>query len=297
MTANIHAVVVRWRGGDEVRACLASLEAHGGPHLSRVVLVDSGSGDGGADELAEAFPAVKVVSLKQNLGFAHAANRGAAEGGEPLLLMLNPDTEVLPGSLEELVQGLADDPQVAAAVPLLEGRGGVLQHRWQLRRLPTVLRLASGRSGAPAFATPPDQPAAVAQPAAAAWLVRRAVWDALGGFDESFAPAWWEDVDFCARLENLSGQGSVPATGGFVVRPSARILHHGGSSVASLGDEAFFTAYYRNLLSYAARHHARELGLIRASLKLRVLANPTRRRAYSAATTGAGVRRRRAVQR
>lgn len=289
MTADTLAVVVRWRGDDEVRACLASLLAHGGPRLAGTVLVDSGSGDGGADRLAAEFPTVRVVALRENLGFAHAANRGATEGGAERLLLLNPDTELLPGSLDELADALDRRPAVAGSVPLLEGADGATQHRWQLRRLPTALRLATGRSGAPAFNAPPTQPHAVQQPAAAAWLVRRSVWDALGGFDATFAPAWWEDVDFCARLEERRGTDSFPASEGFIVRPSARILHHGGSSVASLGDEAFLTAYYRNLVRFIARHHPQHaaaiLTCLRATLRVRAIAQPRRSDAYRATLT------------
>lgn len=294
MTADILAVVVRWRGGDEVRACLASLETYGGPRLSRVALVDSGSGDGGAESLAVEFPAIQVVAIEKNLGFAHAANRGAVEGEEALLLLLNPDTEVLPGALDALAAGLDDEPEISGTVPLLEGIDGRSQHRWQLRRLPTILRLATGRSGAPAFATPPTRPQPVAQPAAAAWLVRRTVWDALGGFDETYAPAWWEDVDFCSRLEELRGTASFPSTKNFVVRPAARVLHHGGSSVASLGDEAFFTAYYGNLVRYVEHHHRSAapaiLAALRLNLRIRALAQPTRRSAYLAALNAVSTR-------
>ncbi len=287
MTADTLAVVVRWRGGDEVRACLASILAHGGQRLAGIVLVDSGSGDGGAERLAAEFPAVRVVALEKNLGFAHAANRGTAASGEERLLLLNPDTELLPGSLDALSEGLDRRPATAGTVPLLEGADGASQHRWQLRRLPSAFRLATGRSGAPAFAATPTAEQPVAQPAAAAWLVRRSVWQALGGFDEVFAPAWWEDVDFCARLEERRAAGSFPATEGFVVQPAARILHHGGSSVASLGDEAFLTAYHRNLALYIARHHPLRapaiLTCLRLTLRIRALAQPSRRYAYRAA--------------
>jgi len=284
MTADTLAVVVRWRGGDEVRACLGSLLAQGGPRLAGVVLVDSGSGDGGAERLAGEFPTIRVLALDENLGFAHAANRGTAEGGEDLVFLLNPDTELQPGSLDELAGELDRRPAIAGTVPLLEGTDGASQYRWQLRRLPSSLHLATGRSGAPAFHSPPTKPQPVAQPAAAAWLVRRSVWRALGGFDEDFAPAWWEDVDFCARLEERRGTGSFPATEGFVVQPSARILHHGGSSVASLGDEAFLTAFYRNLALYITRHHQQHattiLTCLRLTLKIRALAQLGRRKAY-----------------
>ena len=270
MTGSIHAVVVRWRGGDEVRRCLSSLLANAGPHLARVVLVDSGSGDGGAERLASDFPEIEVMALAENRGFAYAADRGAGEGPEPLLLLLNPDIEVEAGAVDLLFDQLEKRPRATGVVPLLEGFDGASQHQWQLRRFPGTMRLAFGLSGAPAFLSPPENPVGVPQPAAAAWLVRRNVWEALGGLDPTFEPAWWEDVDFCARLHDRLGEPGFPADEGFVVEPAARLRHGGGSSVAALGREAFFTAYYTNLLRYTARHHPGRLGIIRKALRLTI---------------------------
>jgi GT2 family glycosyltransferase len=286
MTGEIRAVVVRWRGGDEIRRCLGSLLANAGPRLARVVLVDSGSGDGGAEQLASDFPTVEVVALADNRGFAFAADRGAGEGAEPLLLLLNPDIEVEAGAVDSLVNLLDERPRSAGVVPLLEGLDGASQHQWQLRHLPGAARLALGLSGAPAFSSPPATPITVPQPAAAAWLVRRTVWEALGGFDPTFEPAWWEDVDFCARLRDRLGEPGFPADEGFVVEPAARLRHGGGSSVAALGREAFLIAYYTNLLRYTARHHPGRLGPIRRGLRLgisiRMLLRPAQRQALRA---------------
>ena len=283
----VHAVIVRWRGGDEVSRCLRSLLDFGGPRLERIVMVDSGSGDGGAKRLAAEFPDVSVIALAENHGFAHAADRGATEGEAPLLLVLNPDIEITPGALEALVSLLDERPQVAGAVPLLEDIDGGSQHRWQLRDLPTVSRLACGLPGAPAFSAPPTRPVEVAQPAAAAWLVRRSVWETLGGLDPTFAPAWWEDVDFCARLRARLGGAEFPYDEGFVVQTAAHLRHAGGSSVAALGDAAFLTAYYRNLLRYTARHHPGRFRFVRRGLRFslatRALLRPSRRPAYKAA--------------
>ena len=287
MKSQVDAVIVRWRGGDEVRHCLGTLLANGGPRLRSVVLVDSGSGDGEAERLAAEFPDVQVVALEHNRGFAYAADRGAGESSEPLLLLLNPDTEVLEGAVESLASVVDSRPGVAGAVPLLEGFDGASQHRWQLKRLPGAARLALGLSGAPAFSSPPRAPATVPQPAAAAWLIRRDVWEALGGLDPTFEPAWWEDVDFCVRLDEGLEDPGFPANEGFVVEPSARLLHRGGSSIAELGRGAFFAAYYTNLLHYTARHHPGRLGLGRKCLRLvlrgRMLLQPDQRDAYRAA--------------
>jgi len=264
---NVAAVVVRWRGGDEIDRCLRSLLAQIGEYLSRIVLVDSGSGDGGADRLATAFPGIEVVALAENRSFAHAANVGAAMISEDLLFLLNPDTELEEDTVASLARALEDRPRTAGAVPLLVNPDGSGQHLWQLRRLPTIARLATGRPGAPAFSKQPIATAGVAQPAAAAWLVRRDVWSALGGLDESYAPAWWEDVDFCARLASRLGEPGFPADVGFVVVPEARVRHQGGSSLQDLDDAVFLTTYSANLVRFAALHHPDRLALIRAGLR------------------------------
>ncbi len=273
---DVAAVVVRWRGGDEVARCLAALLAHGGARLGEVVLVDSGSGDGGGEALAARFPDVRLLALTENRGFAAAASAGVAASRGALVLLLNPDTELTAGALNTLAGFLDTHNDAAGAVPLLEGLDGASQHRWQLRRLPSPFRLALGLPGAPAFSRPPTRPTPVEQPAAAAWLVRRQAWDALGGFDAAFAPAWWEDVDFCARLAARGG--------GFWVVPAARVRHAGGSSVASLSDADFLAAYYRNLLRYAERYHPRWSGAIRRGMELttrvRAALRPGRRAAY-----------------
>ena len=277
------AVIVRWRGGAEVGRCVRSLLAHGGPLLDRIVLVDSGSGDRGAERLAAELPQIEVVALPVNRSFAWAASQGVDRTTGAAILLLNPDTVVLPGAVDVLVSELARRPDAAGTVPILTGSDDEPQTSWQLRRLPSPLRLAVGLAGAPQFpAGPPGLPVAAEQPAAAAWLVRRSVWNSLGGLDPAFAPAWWEDVDFCARLRR-----STTVTGGFWVAPQARIIHAGGSSLASLGDAAFLAAYYRNLLRYAERHHPERIGMIRTGLRLslglRAAARPARRAAYRAA--------------
>ena len=180
----LSAVVVRWRGGDEVDSCLQSLLDHGGPDLDGIVLVDSGSADGGAERLAEKFPSMNVAALEENRSFAVAVAQGAARCVDRDLFILNPDTQVTPGAIPSLVAHLRAHPDSAGVVPLLVDPDGPTQHLWQLRRLPTAGRLALGLPGPSQFpVSPPNQPVSVEQPAASAWLVQRPVWDALGGLD------------------------------------------------------------------------------------------------------------------
>ncbi len=287
----ISAIVVRWRGGDEVEECLQSLLDHGDAELAGIVLVDSGSADGGAERLATRFPSMTIVALAENRSFASAVAEGAARCADRDLLILNPDTQITPGAVTNLVTHLRAHPEIAGTVPILVDQDGSTQHLWQLRRLPTVGRLALGLPGPSQFpVSPPAQPTSVEQPAASAWLVRRPVWDALEGLDLQFAPAWWEDVDFCARLAKTVKSDGFPATTGFQVVPDAQVIHIGASSLANLSAGRFLTIYYRNLLRYSERHHPAQLGLIRVGLRLslraRALFRRADRRAYLEALRG-----------
>jgi GT2 family glycosyltransferase len=282
-TEGVTAVVVRWRGGDEVARCLASLEEHGGRHLEAITLVDSGSQDGGAERLAAAFPGVRLLALDSNISFAWAANQGVAAVETPLVLLLNPDTEVVAGALDRLLEFLRCRPRAAGAVPLLSNPDGSSQQRWQLRRMPSAPRLALGLAGAPLPLGRPPAPLPVPQPAAAAWLIRTEVWRQLGGLDPDFAPAWWEDVDFCGRLARGLQEPSFPADTGFWLVPEAQILHLGGSSRERLDEARFLAIYYANLGRYARRRWPRlgpAIGRCAVlSLALRGLLQPRRRAA------------------
>src|SRR5262249_10592861 len=155
-----------------------------------------------------------------------------------LLLVLNPDAAPEPGALDRLLEGFAAHPEAAGLAPCLVGPGGEPQAAWQLRRLPTAwdcvrqaLPLPANRRGPhgpPALdpgagrpravgpraldpgaldlsapdtrGAPPAAGSVVEQPAAAALALRRTALAAVGGFDERFYPAWFEDVDLARRL-------------------------------------------------------------------------------------------------
>ncbi len=90
-----------------------------------------------------------------------------------------------------------------------------------------------------------DEPADVEQPAAACLMVRASLFDALGGLDERFSPAWFEDVDFCRRIH----------AAGFRIRyePRATFVHHGGVAMRALGLGPFSRIWYGNLARYVRK--------------------------------------------
>ena len=89
-------------------------------------------------------------------------------------------------------------------------------------------------------------PRVVEQPAGAFLMVRRQVWEELGGFDESFFPLWFEDVDFCRRIRDRGWS--------LYYVPEAVAKHTGGHSILSLTLEMRRIYWYRSLLRYSAKH-------------------------------------------
>jgi GT2 family glycosyltransferase len=86
----------------------------------------------------------------------------------------------------------------------------------------------------------------VEQPAGAFLMIRRAVWEELGGFDERFYPLWFEDVDFCRRAVDRGSR--------WYYEPQAVAAHLGAHSIAKITVEMRRDYWYRSLIRYAARH-------------------------------------------
>jgi GT2 family glycosyltransferase len=265
------AVIVNWNSGTFVQRCVRSvLEAN--PNIE-VVVVDNASTDASFEALGEFRDRIDLVWNSVNRGFAAAVNQGFSQTSTPFVLILNPDTWVPAGSVALLESFLLEHPRAGAV-------GGYINDRYLPRRLPTVARLVSENLGlirnefADAGGGPVVQ---VEQPAAAALMVRRDAFDAVGGFDEGFFPAWYEDVDFCARLK----------TAGWPIyfARAAEFKHEGGYSAQALGATAFAEAYYGNQLRYAKKHfNAAGQLIVRASIALgmiiRSVARPANARAY-----------------
>ena len=248
---DVGVVIVSWFSASHVGNAVRSV-----PAGVRVVVVDNASTDGSADA-AEGAGAL-VIRNRENAGFGPACNQGAALAGGRAVLFLNPDAALVDGPLclARLLGELDADPSVAAAAPALSGDG---QEEFQLRRLPTVGSFAREAflvnrlwRGNPWFRRERyldrtrSEGFDVEQPAAAALLVRRDLFEAMGGFDGAFVPAWFEDVDLCARIRES----------GHRIRyvPSARATHVGGTTMKSLAYRDYLPLYTRNACRYLERH-------------------------------------------
>lgn len=305
---SIAAVLVSWRDADNLEEAVRSLAACR-DQSSRldlnIVLVAVGNGKESLREerIRALWPGAVVLVNSENRGLGPAANQGAAAAKEAdVLLFLNPDTRGDGDPFAAIAQGLEEHPEAAALAPRLldaapgeppAGRrplappGNEDQFTFQLRRLPRFasdvrelllgehLRPDGARRRAARYADEDrERPFPVEQAAAAALAVRRSAFLSVGGFDESFVPAWFEDVDLCARL---AAEGSI------LYWPAARFRHAGGVSSARLGYERFLPILYRNALRYRRKHYSRPAraayrALLVGGMMLRLAALPLRRR-------------------
>jgi GT2 family glycosyltransferase len=158
---------------------------------------------------------VRLVISAANLGFGGGCNRGAAEAYGELLVFLNDDIEVLPGWLETLVETADRHADAGAVGSLILFPDGVIQEAGAIAwRDGSTLCVGRGES---LETNSYDFVRAVNYCSACSLLVRRQPWDALGGFDPRYFPAYYEDVDLCFGL----------ARAGFrtLFQPRSRAIH------------------------------------------------------------------------
>lgn len=249
--ARTAAVIVTYNSGEVVEACVAALRLHA-PE-ARVLVVDNASAD---DSVVRARAAgAQVLANQENRGFAGAVNQGFRATDTKLVLVMNPDVR-LAGPLEPL-EAAALKHGVAGGA--LTDDAGALQTGFTIRRFPTAMRLALELLGVNRLwpANPWNrayryldrdlaQPGPAEQPAGAFLMIRRDVWQRLGGWDEGFWPIWFEDVDFCRRA----------ATAGFTIwyEPAAQAAHSGGHSIQKIDGTSRQLHWYDSLLRYAGKH-------------------------------------------
>lgn len=259
------AVIVNYRTKeltlDAVRSVL------GEPDVDAVVVVDNASGDGSAAYLRQAVTdgRFRVLESDTNRGYGPAVNLAVAACASPLVLVMNSDATLLPGSMSRLTKVVADDDRVAVVAPAVYGPGGQHLQPGVYGRLPTrrdvflTLRWVRTRADDPLLAREPEWVSGVAM------LVRRSDFVAVNGFDERFT-MYLEDVDLCRRLREV----------GRSIRrePAAGVVHLLGRSWTSRQDQR--RCFHESKIRYFEKLGASHLELACARLVGRLRAAPLR---------------------
>ncbi len=203
---------------DATIRCLESIFAHTHGIDYEIVLVDDASDQYVNHELSR-IPHLNLVTLTTNVGYLLATTRGVEASRGEFVVLLNNDTEVKAGWLTALIETFADSSVGAVGAKLLlpndrtQEAGAIVWNDGNARHF--------GRGYS---ATHPEVSYArnVDYCSAACLALRRSTWDDIGGFDERFKPAYYEDVDLCFAIQAR----------GLAVRfqPAAEVIHHEGTS-------------------------------------------------------------------
>ena len=213
------------------RACLES--ATGENVVASTIVVDNASTDGSAEAIAAQFPEIRLIASDVNLGFAAANNLAAREASGTYILLLNPDTVVLDGAIDRLVAFAEAHPDYGIYGGRTLFADGSLNPT-SVWRKPTVWNTFCRSAGLSAVAKDSglfsgdmyggwarDTVREVDIVSGCFLLIRRSLWEELGGFDTSYF-MYGEDWDLCLRARALGAR--------CLFCPDAEIIHYGGAS-------------------------------------------------------------------
>jgi GT2 family glycosyltransferase len=203
-------------------ACLRSLSRNAprGIPFETIVVLNRDDGER-SSRVRSAATGVRVIASRANLGLAGAGNRARREARGELLVLLHDDAEVEPGWLEALVETADRHPEAGAVGGKVLNPDGSLQNAGMI-----LWRDATTSDAWTGPVPPPDafgRLRAVDYCGTSSLLVRAASWDAAGGLEERFYPAYYVDVGLAMAIRR---NGQV-----VLYQPASRIRHHRGASM------------------------------------------------------------------
>jgi N-acetylglucosaminyl-diphospho-decaprenol L-rhamnosyltransferase len=263
---DLSVIVVTHRGGELALRVLRTALAAIGPIDVEWLVVDSGSSDGTPDAIERELPQVTVVR-RPNIGFAAANNVALRSVRGRYVLLLNPDVEIVDGTLAQLVAVMDGCPDVGIGSSITHYPDGTLQE--SIRRFPSPARqlgealMLTRLPGLSHLQEDESRPEVYEREQSADWLsgsfllARREAVEQAGGLDERFF-LFSEETDWCLRVR----------AAGWDIRhfPTLRLTHHTGRTERP---DLYAQNSYSKVL-YARKHFAPPArAAFRAALALR----------------------------
>jgi hypothetical protein len=237
----ISIIIVTWNCRDYVLRCLETIFSQQAVDFE-VIVRDNGSTDGSGPAIAENFPQVKLLGDGRNIGFSAANNEAINQARGSYLLLLNPDTELSPTTLERFIRAAQQAADQAMLVPTLLNGDGTLQPSrhafptvggWARRALSRLGRGSTGAGGPVDWAI------------GACWFLPRSIFQQVGGLDANFF-MYGEDLDYCWRVRQAGFQ--------IVWTPQIEVTHFGNVSGQQQWGEQRLARTYRSLVQFWRKH-------------------------------------------
>ncbi len=250
-------VIVNYNVKDLLKRCLESIFQYEKDVEFEVIVVDNDSKDHSQKMLKSDFPQVKVMQNKRNLGFSAGCNQGIRESRGRYLLLLNPDTELTPGGLKNMIDFMDSRPKAGICGPKMTDQEGNLQ--FSCRSFPSYLTAISSSQSVMHRIFPGNflsqkyllkekdhsQTGEVDWVSGSCLLAKRGMLEKVGLLDERFY-MYVEDVDLCYRAK----------TAGFSVYyfPSVVVIHHVGKSTQKRKID-MLVEHHKSMYHFYNKHH------------------------------------------
>lgn len=253
--ASVTVVIVNWNSGNQLRSCVDSVIMYGANLDVRIVVVDNGSVDD-SERMVEDLKDVTLVRAGVNLGFGKACNLGARNSQSDYLLFLNPDAALYAETLPKALTYMQDPVHAkvgVCGVQLIDESGHISR---SCARFPSSVGFVAHAIGLDRafprlghFMTEWDHSRTrqVDHVIGAFFLVRRAVFRSLNGFDEQFF-VYLEDLDFSSRAGQSGWQS--------VYLADAQAFHAGGGTSNQIKARRLFYSL-RSRLLFSLKHFSR----------------------------------------
>lgn len=254
-------IIVNYNTREILKDCLDSIALHCPDFAYEIIVVDNASTDGSSDMLRSSYGHVKLILNSSNMGFAAANNIGIKVGSGEYVLLLNSDTEVLPGSLDGMISYIDAHPKVGILGPQLVNKDlKLIQISWAWH--PTIIKETFQKMLSPQNITNISpinllvrflnrKERRVDLVPGACMLIRREVLDTVGGLDDNLF-LYFEESDFCKRSSAIGWKT--------MYIPTVNVIHKLGQTMKKNGKMTLL--HYRRSQLYYYRKHNSKLQLI-----------------------------------
>lgn len=256
----ISVCIVTYQACQLLKDALASLIDNTSA-VHEIIVVDNGSSDGVEGMLSTCYPGVRLIKNDRNLGFTRPMNQAMEAASGEFMLVLNPDTIILPGALDRLLDFMRSHPECGICGPKVLNMDGSLQkscRRGDARPWAVIsyfVGLSAAFPGSKFFSQyhmsylDPDQTYRVHGVSGSCMLIRRKVLDQIGYLDETYF-AYQEDADYCMRAR-LAGWEVYYVS-------EAHIQHYGGMGGSMVHPRRSIVEWHKAYYLLYRKHFARD---------------------------------------
>lgn len=230
---NLSVIIVSYKTKELLKDCLESVKMAIKNIQAEVFVVENASKDGTVEMAKKDFPWVVLIANKKNLGFSKANNQAIRKSKGKYVLILNPDTRVMPDTFTKMIEFMDKNPDVGVATCRIEFPNGKLDVDCR-RHFPTPWRAFTHFSGLSKLFRGSqlfdqynygylrdDQEHEIDAGVGAFMMVRKEAIAKVGMFDEEFF-FYGEDLDWCYRFREAGYK--------IVYTPITKIIHYKGAS-------------------------------------------------------------------